>query len=82
MVRSESKQKIDGGDAYDHNADNSRLDICPWPRDDTVLWQDILKPFNILIEFEATEYSYSKLQGYSIQYSVPMKFQIRPILNM
>ena len=51
-------KKIDGGDAYGHNADDSKLDLCPWPRDDTTLRQDISTLFNILIEFEATEYSY------------------------
>ena len=52
-------KKIDGGDAYGHDADGSCSDLRPWPRDDAVSWQDILTPFNTLIEFEATENSYS-----------------------
>ena len=44
---------------YGHNADDSSLDLCPWPPGDAAFQQDISTPFNILIEFEATEYSYS-----------------------
>ena len=59
---------------YGHDAD-SGTDLCPWPRDDAASRQDISTPFSILIEFEATECSYSifdlylKFQGYSIRYS-------------
>jgi len=34
-------------------------DLCLRPRDDAASRQDISTPFSILIEFEATEYSYS-----------------------
>ena len=42
-------------DAYGDDADDSGTDLCPWPRDDAASLQDISTPFNILIEFEATE---------------------------
>ena len=46
-------------DAYGHDADDSGPDLCSWPRDDAASRQEISTPFSILIEFEATEYSYS-----------------------
>ena len=52
-------KKIDGGDAYGHDADDSGSDFFPWPLADIVSLvsrQDILTPFNIIIKFEATEY--------------------------
>ena len=45
--------------AIRHDADDSSSDLCPWAQDDTMFRQDILIPFNILIKFKATEYSYS-----------------------
>ena len=50
---------IDGGDTFGHDADGSGWDLRPWSRDDAVSWQDISTPFDILIELEASEYSYS-----------------------
>ena len=44
--------------AYGHDADDSGMDLCPWPQDDVAARQDISTPFSILIKFEATEYSY------------------------
>ena len=44
--------------AYGYDADDSSTDLCPWPWDDVVSRQDISTQFSILIEFEATEYSY------------------------
>ena len=41
-------------DAYGQDSDT---DLCPWQ--DAASRQDILTPFSILIEFEATEYLYS-----------------------
>ena len=49
MVKSESKKQIDGGDAYDHDSNNSGSDLCPWPRDDAASRQDISTPINFLI---------------------------------
>ena len=38
----------------------STMPMTPaWSRDDAKFWQDISTPFNILIKFKATEYSYS-----------------------
>ena len=50
-------------DVYGHIADDSFMDLCPWPRDDAASRLDISTLFNILIEFEATEYW--------IRYSIP-----------
>ena len=61
-------------DVYGHDADDSSPDLCPWPWDDAASRQDISILFNVLIEFEATEYLYL------IRYSIRMKFQINPIL--
>ena len=58
MVRSEGKKKIDCGDAYGHDDDDCSFDLCPWPWDDGACRQDILKVFNIVINFEANEYLY------------------------
>ena len=46
-------------DAYGHDANNSGMDLFPWPRDDAASRQDISTPFSVVIEFEATEYAYS-----------------------
>ena len=46
-------------DAYSLNADDCGQDLCPWPRDDAATRENIPTPFSILIEFEATAYSYS-----------------------
>ena len=51
-------KKINDNDACGHNAD-SGLDLCLWPSDDATFRQDFSTPFNILIESEATDYSYS-----------------------
>ena len=57
MVRSESKQKDHGHDmaTYGHDTDNSSMDLCLWPPNDAIFWQDIsipnLKPLNIPIRF-------------------------------
>jgi len=59
MVMPKSKKEINGSDACDHDANDSGSDLCPWPQDDGPFWQDTSTPFNILIEFEATEYLYS-----------------------
>ena len=75
MVRSESKQtQID---AYDHDADDSGTDLCPWPRDGAASRQDVSTPFSILIKFEATEYSYSI--WYSIWNLVDIWFDLNEI---
>ena len=50
---------IDGGDTFGHDADGFASDLRPWSRDDAMSWQDISTPFDILIELEASEYSYS-----------------------
>jgi len=50
------------------------------PRDDAASRQDISKSFSILIKFEATDYSYSKFRGCSIQ--MKFKILINPILSM
>ena len=50
-------KKIDCGDAYGHDDDDCGLDLCPWPRDHVTCRQDISTVFNILIDFEANEYS-------------------------
>ena len=55
MVRSENKRI----DAYGDDADDYGTDLCPMPRDDAASQQDTSTPFSVLIEFEATEYSYS-----------------------
>ena len=34
-------KKIDRGDAYGHDADESGLDLCPWPQDDAISQKDI-----------------------------------------
>ena len=52
MIRSKSKQKID---AYSPDAETPAR---PFPRDNVASRQDISTPSSILIEFEATEYSY------------------------
>ena len=46
-------------DAYGHDVDDSGPGLCPWQRDDAASRQNIPTPFSILVEFEATEYSYS-----------------------
>ena len=59
------------------------MDLCPWPRDDATFWQDLSTPFYIVIEFNATEYSYSIhfiLKNLRIFHSIWVKFHIRPIL--
>ena len=58
-LRQKVNKKIDGVDVYGHNADDSSSDLCPWAQDDAMSRQHILIPINILIKFEATEYSYS-----------------------
>ena len=54
-------KKIDGDEAYSHDADDSGLDLSvilsPWPGDDAASSQDISTPFSILIKFKVTEYS-------------------------
>ena len=65
-------------DAYGYDADDSGTDLCLWLWDDAASRQDISTVLSILIEFEATEYSFSKFRGYSIR----MKFQIFPILSL
>ena len=52
-------------DVFGHDADDLGTDLCPRPRDDIAPRQDISTLFNILIKFEATEYSY--LIGYLIR---------------
>ena len=55
MVRSKQKDRC----IWPLEADDSSTDLCPWPWDDAASQQNISTPFIILIEFEATEYSYS-----------------------
>ena len=43
---------------YGHNADDFDMDLCPWPREDSMPQQYISTPFSILIEFEAIVYSH------------------------
>ena len=58
---------------YGHNADDSSLD---WY--DVAFQQDISTPFNILIEFEATEYSYSiRIQNFE-----DIRFVLREISDL
>ena len=53
-------QKVsNGSDPCGYDVDESGADLCPWPRDDTASRQDISTPFNIVIEFKATEHLYS-----------------------
>ena len=66
-------QKVNKIDKID-DTDDSDFGLCPWPQDDTASWQDILTPFSILIESEATKYLYSKFQEYLIR----VNFQIHP----
>ena len=56
-------------DAYGHDADNSGLDLCPWPQDDAASQQNISTVFNIQTEFEATEYRYSIQNFEDIQFN-------------
>ena len=46
-------------DAHGDDANDSGMELCPWPRDDVTSQQDISTPFSILIEFETTEFTYS-----------------------
>ena len=55
-MKSENKQK---DQCIWHDTDDPGSDLCPRPRDDAVSRQDISRTSNILIRFEATEYSYS-----------------------
>ena len=49
----------------------------PCPPDDVTSRQDISTPFSILIEFEATEYSYSIRYSIRIQNFKNIRFDIR-----
>ena len=64
-------------DACGHDADDSGPDLCPWPRNDAASRQNIPTPFSILIEFEATKYSYSIRYSIRIRNFKDIRFDIR-----
>ena len=74
-------KKIDAYNGCDANDSGTDL-----PTGDAMSRQDISTLSRVLIEFEAPKYMYSifnlysKCRGYSIQYSIRMKFEIGPIL--